>query len=181
MRQARVFDTAKVADLALAHEVGDGAHLLAHGRGRVLAVEIEDVDDVGAEPAQRILGRHHDPAARQAAGPAAFLRGREELRRQHPVAAALPDGAADDLLGGAAVVDVRRVDEVAAVVGRRIDNLARLGFRRRAAKHHCAEAEPGHREAGPAELDELHRVSPAALVPAIPPPTKHSAMLPPDM
>ena len=48
------------ADLALAHELGHGAHHVLDGHGGIDAVLIEEVDVVGGEAAQRALDGRAD-------------------------------------------------------------------------------------------------------------------------
>ena len=103
---------ADVADLALLDEVGQRAERLLDVDVRVGAVDLVEVDPVGAQPPQRVLDRLDDPAPRAAAAVGVLAHRHEELRRQHDVVAAALERLADDLLGLAGGVDVGGVDEV---------------------------------------------------------------------
>jgi hypothetical protein len=64
--RARVRRGADIADLALADEVGERAERLLEVDAGLGAVDLVEVDPVGAQPAQRVLDRAVDPAARAA-------------------------------------------------------------------------------------------------------------------
>ena len=57
---------AEVADLTRAHQIVERAQRLVPGRQRVVAVDLIEVDVVGAEPPQAPLDRIHDVPAREA-------------------------------------------------------------------------------------------------------------------
>ena len=105
---------ADVAHLAGADQVGQGAQRLVDGRLGVGAVNLVEVDAVGAEPFQARLARVDDVQPGKAdlvgAGPHAAA----HLGRDHHVAAAAGQRAAEDLLRIAGGVDVGRVEEVDA-------------------------------------------------------------------
>ena len=110
---------ADVADLALVDEIGERAERLVDVGVRVGAMQLVEVDPVGAEPPQRVLDLVDDPAARGAAAVGVVAHRHPELRRQHDVvAAAAGECLADDLLRLAGGVDVGGVDEVDAGVER---------------------------------------------------------------
>jgi hypothetical protein len=54
---------ADVTDLARADQVGESAERLVDIGLRVRAVDLVQVDPVGAQPPQRVLDLAHDPAA----------------------------------------------------------------------------------------------------------------------
>jgi hypothetical protein len=134
---------AEVAELAGADEVGERAEGLVEVDGRVPAVDLVEVEVVGAEAAQRVLDRDHDPAAGAAAVVRVVVEGHEELRREHDVVAASGEGLADDDLGLALGVDVGGVDEVDPGVQRPVDGLDAFVVVLGAplAEHHGAEAQ----------------------------------------
>ena len=149
---------ADVADLALPHQIRErGQGLLDVGAG-VGAVHLVEVDPVGAQPAQRVLDRAHDPAAGVAAAVRVLAHRVVELGGEHDVVAAAREGLADDLLGLPGAVDVGGVDEVDAGVERRVDDPDRLVVVRVAPRpeHHGAEAELADRDAGASQRALLH-------------------------
>src|SRR4051812_37254547 len=109
------FGEAEVARLALPHHLGEGVHRLLERRLLVVAVALVEVDVVGAQPCERRVDLLEDLLAREAA--VARRHGEVELRREHVrVARAAREHLAEELLRLAAAVDVRRVDEVDALV-----------------------------------------------------------------
>ena len=115
----RIRRRADVADLARTHEIGERAERLVVIGVVVEAVDLVEVDPVGAEPAQAGLALLDDPAARVAALVRAFAHRPVHLRREHDLVAASFERLGDDLLRLAARVDVRGVDEVDPGVERR--------------------------------------------------------------
>ncbi len=109
----RVAD-ADVEDLAGADEVVEGPQGLLEGRVLVPGVDPEQVDVVGPQPLQARLHRHVQVLALVARRVRVGVVHRQRvLGGDHvPVPAPLQP-AADDLLGLAAVILVRRVEEVA--------------------------------------------------------------------
>ena len=105
---------AEIAQLAGADQVADGAHGLAQRGVEVGAVEVQDVEVIGAQPAQAAFHGLDDPLAGCAPVVGALAQRVGELGGQHPVVAVVPDGAAHDFLGAALLVDVGGVDEVDA-------------------------------------------------------------------
>ena len=84
----------------------------------VEAVDLVEVDPVGAEAAQAGFALLDDPAARVAELVRAVAHRAVHLGREHDLVAAAFERLADDLLGLAARVDVGGVDEVDAGVER---------------------------------------------------------------
>src|SRR4051812_14372559 len=151
---------ADVADLALAHEVGEGAERLVDVGVLFGAVDLVEVDPVGAEPPQAVLDLLDDPAARVPELVRVVAHRAVHLCCEHDVVAPAPgQRLADDLLGLAARVHVGGVDEVDPGVERGVDDADRLVVVLVAptAEHHRAEAERTHLDAGAAEGAELHR------------------------
>ena len=156
---------ADVADLAGAHQIVERAERFLDRRQRVEAVQLVEVDVVGAEAAQARLDRAGQVVARGAdvvrSRPAAEgALGRDE----HLVAPAL-DRLAEDLLGQAVRVDVGRVEHRDAGLEADVDEPRRLGDVARApgleelvaaAEGAGAEAERGDLEARAAELSVFH-------------------------
>ena len=79
---------ADVADLALLDEVGERAERLVDVGLRVGAVDLVEVDPVGAEPPQRVLDLPDDPAARVAAAVGVVAHRHVDLGREDDVVAA---------------------------------------------------------------------------------------------
>ena len=134
---------AEVEDLALAHQVGEGAERLVDVGVRVGAVDLVEVDVVGAQAAQAVLDLADDPAARVAAHVRVVAHRRVDLGGQHHVVAPAGQRLADDLLGLAGRVDVGGVDEVDPRVERAVDDPDRVVVVGVApvAEHHRAEAQ----------------------------------------
>ena len=104
---------AEVAHLARSHQVVEGRHGLLDRRLGVEAVDVVDVDVVGAQPPQRRVDLFEDGLAGQAAAAGAVVHLPADLGGEHDVLAAGEPGdrPADELLRGAALVDVRGVPE----------------------------------------------------------------------
>src|SRR5581483_10714520 len=128
----------------------------------VPAVDLVEVDPVCPESPQRRLALADDPAARVAALVRVVAHRPVHLRRENDLVAAPAKRLADDLLGLAARVHIRGVDEVDARVERALDDPDRLVAIGVApgTEHHRAEAEPADPDAGPAERAVLHLVGP---------------------
>ena len=110
---------------------------------RVGAVDLVEVDPVGAEAPQRVLDLGDDPAARTAAVVGVLAHRHAELGGQHDVVAAALECLADDLLGLAGGVDVGGVDEVDPGIQGAVDDADRVVVVGVApgAEHHRAEAQ----------------------------------------
>ena len=147
---------AEVPRLARAHDLGQRLHRLLERGVPVVAVALVEIDVVGVQPCKRRVDLLQHLLPRQ---PAVGVRHRaEELRREHVgVARTVPQHLAEELLGLAARVHVRRVDEVDADVERLRD--ASLGL---AVVHAAAVGEPGaeadlrHLQVARAELSVAH-------------------------
>ncbi|MNS70348.1 hypothetical protein D3C72_1036900 [compost metagenome] len=132
---------AEVTQLACMDEIGDGAHRLFQRRIEDGAVEIEDIDIVGVETAQRILDGLDDPLPGMPTEVGALGVGIDEFRCQNPVIAIGLDAAADDFFRLAVVIDISCVDEVDALLACLVDDAEGHVIRRRASEHHRAEAQ----------------------------------------
>jgi hypothetical protein len=124
-------------------EVGERAERLVEVGVRVRAVDLVEVDVVGAEPAQRVLDLGDDPAPRDPAPVRILTHRAEHLGGEHDVVATAFERLADDLLGLTGGVDVGGVDEVDAGVEGAVDDADRVVVIGIApgAEHHRAEAE----------------------------------------
>ena len=136
-----VVGDAEMADLALPHEVGHGMDDLAQRRAVILLVEVQNVDGVHPEALEAGLDGGEGVAAGQTKSVGAGAGGIGELGGQDPPVAVGGDGAANDFLRRALVIDVRRVDEVDALVSRAVDDEPRRRFVGLLAEHHGAQAE----------------------------------------
>ncbi len=138
-----------VADLAGLHQLGHRTDRLLDRHVRVHPVQVVQVDDVGAEVAQRPVGGAPDVGGGAVAAVhgavVVGLRGR--LGGQDDLVAAVAEGAGDQLLVLERPVRLCRVDEGDAGVdgvpqGR--DGLPLVGAAVEGAHAHRAEAERGH-------------------------------------
>ena len=151
-----VIRDAEIAHLALAHQVAHRAHRLLQRRRMVLLVQIIDVDVVGAEPLQAFVGRLQHPAPRQPAAIGIVADRVGEFCREDPVVPVVGNGAADHLLGLAAIIGVRGVDEVDAGLARFRHDPRRRRLVGRPAEHHGAQTDRRNLQAAAAELAVLH-------------------------
>src|SRR4029453_1849805 len=161
------------AQLARLHELAVGRERLLLRRGLVVAVGLEEVDAVGVEPLQRILGRALDVRRRQALADIghvhAALGGDQHLVALGRV---LLQPRADHGLGFAALVaglpariDVGGVDEGEAGIDEGVEDLVRGGLVGRPAKDVAAEGDWGEFEARPAGLGFFHGPLPLRIGP----------------
>ena len=122
------------------------------------AVDLVQVDVVGAEATQAVLDLGHDPAARAAVRVRVLAHRGEELRREDDVVAAAVERLADDLLRLARRVHVGGVDEVDPGVEAAVDDpraLVVVGLAPRA-EHHGAEAVLADLDPGASERSHAH-------------------------
>ena len=115
---------ADVARLAALHDVVQRFDRLLDRRVVVPAMDLIQIDVVGAEAAQRVVDRFHDVFARQAAVVRLVVPDREEDLRGDDDLVALREiakRAADDLLAHAVRIHVRGVEEVDARLERFAD------------------------------------------------------------
>ena len=85
-------------------------------------MEIEDVNVIGVEAAQRIFDGLDHPFARMAAKVRALGVGIDEFRGQNPVIARGLDAAPDDFFRLAVVIDIGGVDEIDALFASLVDD-----------------------------------------------------------
>ena len=151
---------AEVPDLARPHQIGQRAESLVDvrlGRG---AVDLVQVDVVGAEPAQAVVALGDDPAPRVPLGVGVLPHLPVHLGGEHDLVPLGPgQGLAHDLLGLAERVDVGGVDEIDPGVERGMDDPDGFVVIRGAPgpEHHGPQAQGADLYAGPAERAVLHR------------------------
>ena len=151
-------------------DVVEGLESLLDGGVRVPAVDLVEVDVVGAEAAEAVVDLGHDGLARQAHGVAALAHRAPELGGDDDLVAVghVGQGPPDDLLAGAVGVDVGGVEEVdAGVEGLGDEGPAGLlveaplvGAAVGDAVAHAAEADLGDLEAGGTQSSVPHGVLP---------------------
>ena len=127
-------------------------------RGPVEAMDLIEVDPVGAQPAQTLLDLQHDVAARDTPIEHTARTRHEHLGCDHRLLAPSLECLADDLFRLPHAVAVGGVDEVDALVERAADDadaVVMVGIAP-AAERHGAEAEAGNLEAAAAEASVLH-------------------------
>src|SRR3954471_14011797 len=90
------------------------------------AVDVVEVDVVGAEPTQRVLDLVDDPASGATALVGVLAHRHEELGGERDIVTAALEGLADDLLRLASRVDVGGVNEVDALVQGGLDDADRV-------------------------------------------------------
>ncbi len=154
---------AEMADFPGTDEVGDRMdHRLQRG-AVVLPVQIENVDDLGAEPLQAGIDGVEGVASRQAAAIGARLGDIAELRRQHPPGTLGRDRPADDLLRAPIDIGIGGVDEIDALLARAGDDAPRRRFVGGRPECHGAETERRNGQATAPEPTILHdQASPSA-------------------
>ncbi|CAM5663911.1 hypothetical protein SVIOM74S_09899 [Streptomyces violarus] len=156
-----------VTDLAGLDDVVQGLHRLLDRGMRVEAVDLVEVDVVGAEPGEALVELAEDGLAGQSAAVGPGAHPAVHLRREHDLVTAgeVAQGPADDLLAGAVGVDVRRVEEVDPRLDRLPDQRARgllvegplVPAPVRQAVGHAPQTDPRHVQARRTELHVLHR------------------------
>ena len=141
---------ADVAHFAGADEVVEGAKGLVLGYGQAGPVQLVEVDAVGLEPAQRVLTGFDDVIARDAPviRPLAHLAVDLGGQNDFVAPAVLFEGAADELLAFAVVVDIGSIDEVDAPVQGAVDNLYRFFAAAWIGEVHGPQAQRGDLYAG---------------------------------
>jgi hypothetical protein len=119
---------ADIAGLACLDDIVQRLQRLLDRRRIVEAVDLVEIDVVGAEAAQAVVDLVEDRLARQAGAVGAGPHAVEHLGGEHDLVAPgeVPDRAADDLLGGAVGIGVGRVEEIDAEVDRLLDQRAAL-------------------------------------------------------
>src|SRR6266851_678168 len=159
---------ADIACLARLDDIVQRLEGLLDRRFMVPAVDLIEIDVVGAETPEAGVDLHHDGLARQPSAirprthPAIDLGGDDDLVATREIL----DRATEDLLAAAERVAVRRVEEVDAGFKRALDERAAFLLAQRpgmvtlaaSAIAHAAEADPGDVEAGAAQLRIIHRL-----------------------
>src|ERR1700693_4722946 len=111
-------------------------HRFFEWRCMVLFVEIEDVDDVGAKPAQTGFGCLEGAAARQSTVIRALARRVGPLRRQNPPGPLCCDGASHDFLRTTVIVGVGSINEIDSGFSCACNDPSRSGLIGWTAEHH---------------------------------------------
>ena len=120
-------------------------------------MQLIEVEPVGAQAAQRILDRLHDPPARAAALLTCIVHVHAEFRCQHDVLAPRTQHSAHvRFRATAATIHIRRVEQGNAGVDGRMDDRAGAGLIQLGAEIVAAEADGRHAQAGAAEIAEFH-------------------------
>jgi hypothetical protein len=126
---------------------------------RVGVVQLEEVDVIDPEAAQGLLDLVDDPAAGAAGVVGARSHGTVDLGGDDDVVAASLQGTTQDLLGGAAGVDVGAVDEVDPGIHCGVDDpdaVVNVDVAAVETEHHCAQAVRADFDAGASERAHLH-------------------------
>ncbi len=154
-REARRSDS---AHLAGSHKIIERQESLADLGVIVIAVDLVEVDVIGAKPAQTVLDLARDPATRSALHVRIVAERQSELRRQNDILAATFDGLPDNLFGFAERIDIRGIEKIDARIDGAADDADRVfvvGVAHRA-EHHGAESKLAHRPARSAEYPSSH-------------------------
>jgi len=109
-------DAPKIADLPRPHEVCQRVDRLLELGVRIVAVELVEVDPVGAQAPEAVLDGEDDPAARAAPLVRVGAHRRRELGRDDHAVAPSRERLPQDLLGLAGGVRIGGLDEVDAGV-----------------------------------------------------------------
>ena len=120
---------AEIADLALGHQVGQGADGVLDRDAGVNAVLVVQVDAVRAQPPEGAFGSDTDVrrAAVEHPGAAAPVRDAAEFGGQDDLVAAAPDGPADEFLVGERPVALGGIDKGDPELQRPVDGADGLG------------------------------------------------------
>ena len=155
-RGGRSLAQAKVARLALAHQLRHRPDRLLDRRPRVDPVQVIEVHVVGPEPRKRSVDRAPHALGRAVEA----VRPDTELRRQHDIFAPARDRPAHELLVRERPVELGRVEEVAAELDGARDRGQRLALVRRAVEAGYAHAaEPNRGNCQRPELARRHAPS----------------------
>jgi hypothetical protein len=140
---------AQVVHLADRDQLGDGGQRLLERHRRVVAVERQQIDVLGAQPLQRRIDRPQDRVGTEAEG----IRVLAHLGRDHEMVALLraAQPRADHHLAPTAGVVVGRADEIAADPDEEVDRLSGRGGVRRPSEHAAVERQWVDRHAGVAD------------------------------
>ena len=150
---------ADVEHLAGADELIERVQRLLERRRQVLAVDLVEVDVVGAQATETRVARLADVLPRRAARVRSRPDRHGALGGQHDLRTPAAQRLAADLLRDRAGVRVGGVEEVAAGLEVAIDQAQRFGLVTSPARHaerHGAEAKLGHTEAAAAERADAH-------------------------
>src|SRR5262249_25860117 len=142
----------------LAQEGAEGTEGLLERRVLVVAVNLVEIDPIGAQPPEPLLHLQEDVPTRRAAVEYAARARHEYLGRDHCFLASALECLADDLLGLAHAVAVGGVDEGDTLVESATNDANAVGviLVAPATEGHGAEAEARDLEAAVAELRIVH-------------------------
>ena len=158
---------AEVPHLARLHDVVQRLEHLLHRRAPVEPVDLVQVDEVGAQPAQAVVDLGQDRLAGQPDAVRPLAHRTVHLRRDDDLVAVhaeILQRPAEELLAGPPGVDVGGVEEVDAGVERLLEERARrllverpgVAATRPLAVAHAPQADAGDVETGPSELHNVH-------------------------
>ncbi|MNE33098.1 hypothetical protein D3C81_1135660 [compost metagenome] len=148
---------APVTDFALADQVANGGNAHFQRGVVVFAVQVVDVQVIGAQARQAGLDRIEDVLAAQTAAVGhAVSRTKADLGRQHPFMAVAGNRFADDLFTAPGAVHVCGVNEVDALVPGFVDDMQGIFGAGGLAEHHAAQGQGGHLQAAAAQWTVDH-------------------------
>ena len=145
------------ADLAGAQQRVHGAQRLFQVHAVVIAVQVVDVEVVGAQAPQAVLAGALDPAPRVVRLVGLGAHAVAQFAGQHPVAArAVLEQLTQQAFTATHRVDIGRIDEVHAVFAGVGQDIARLGQVGLVGKHHGAQAQGRDFQRALAQRTVLH-------------------------
>jgi hypothetical protein len=160
---------AERADLPLVHEVAEHRQRLLDVGRVVGAMDLVEVDPVGAQAPEALLDRREDPAPRVATAVAALAHLEVHLGGEDDLVTAPPQRLAHDLLGLTVGVRVGGVDEVDPLIEGGVndaDTIVVVGVTD-STEHHGPEAVDTHLDTGAAEDAIAHGGAPLLVVPDV--------------
>ena len=147
-----VVRNADVADLALVHQVVEGAKRFLHRRPRVGPMELVEIDPIGPQALQARLDGTHDVVPRSEALTRRLAQARGKLGGENQVLATRPEDLSEHVFGIAVAIDIRRVEQIDAEVERLVHHRARRFEGDPPAEIVAAETDRRNAQAGPAEV-----------------------------
>jgi hypothetical protein len=160
----------KIARLAGLDDIVQRLERLLDRRVIIEAMDLIEIDVIGAEPPQARVDLGHDRPARQAGPVRARAHPPVHLGRDHDLVAAreILQRPAEDLLAGAVRIDIRRVEEIDASLQGPLDEGAAFLFVERPgvtapigyAVAHAAKAKARHIQARMTEFHIIHHLTP---------------------
>ncbi len=132
-------------------------------------VQLVQIDVVRPESAQAVFKRLHQIHARTSSPVRPIVHLGPELRGQHHSVTLALQYRAHNLLALAVPVDIGGIEEIDAVVQRRIEDPGGLGLIQPQRKIHASKRQTRHFDAGVTEPDIAHCYQPPLLANASPP------------